>query len=63
MLSDPADYTGGELRISMGENHETVINQRGTAIFFPSYCIHEVTPVLTGTRLTLVTWIRGSKFI
>lgn len=63
MLSDPADYAGGELKISLGEHAETVNNEQGTAIFFPSYCIHEVTPVTRGTRLTLVTWVRGPKFI
>jgi len=31
-------------------------------IFFPSYTLHEVTPVTKGTRYTLVGWVHGPAF-
>ena len=35
---------------------------QGTLIMFPSYVLHEVTPVTKGTRNSLVTWVTGKQF-
>ena len=35
---------------------------KGTAMYFPSYVLHEVTPVIKGTRISLVGWITGPAF-
>jgi PKHD-type hydroxylase len=35
---------------------------RGTVIAFPSYVLHRVTPIIAGTRKSLVVWITGPKF-
>ena len=38
------------------------IRQRGSLIIFPSLVRHEVTPVKTGTRFSLVGWYRGERW-
>lgn len=63
-LSDPADYDGGELlmyRFRLDSPLE-VPKQRGVLTAFPSWTIHEVTPVTRGTRYTLVGWCHGPRF-
>ena len=57
-LSDPKDYEGGDLVIHTGKS-ETLPKQKGMAIFFPSYTLHEVTPVTKGERYSLVAWVHG----
>lgn len=60
-LSDPSEYEGGELQISTGPVH-TVKKQRGFVAAFPSWALHQVTPVTKGTRQSLVAWISGPDF-
>lgn len=57
-LSDPREYEGGDLLIHNGTT-TAVEKQKGMAIFFPSYTLHEVTPVTKGERYSLVAWIHG----
>jgi PKHD-type hydroxylase len=57
-LSDPNDYEGGDLVIHTGIS-ETLPKQKGMAIFFPSYTLHEVIPVTKGERYSLVAWVHG----
>lgn len=38
------------------------IKQPGTILVFPSFMVHQVTPVLTGTRKTLSSWFMGPKW-
>jgi PKHD-type hydroxylase len=61
-LSEPEDYEGGSLLLHVGGNPIEAPKNRGTAIFFPSYSLHEVTPVTKGIRYSLVAWITGPKF-
>jgi predicted 2-oxoglutarate/Fe(II)-dependent dioxygenase YbiX len=44
-LSDPSEYEGGELQILDKANPETVTKQKGMITVFPSYTLHQVTPV------------------
>lgn len=61
-LSDPAQYTGGTLEV-MASNATTLgQKERGTAIVFPSYLLHRVTPVETGERFSLTVWAHGPAF-
>jgi len=62
MLSDPADYEGGDLLLHYGKTPVMASNARGKIIFFPSYLLHEVTPVTKGTRYSLVGWVTGPPF-
>ena len=61
-LSDPADYEGGNLQVKTGLEDFNVRKQRGLVAIFPSYTVHQVTPVVQGTRQSLVAWISGPQF-
>jgi PKHD-type hydroxylase len=61
-LSNPEDYTGGDLNLHYKKSYETAKKDRGVATFFPSYCLHEVTPITSGKRYSLVGWVSGPKF-
>jgi PKHD-type hydroxylase len=61
-LSDPKDYEGGDLQINTGGVISTVPKEKGTISFFPSYLLHRVTPTLSGTRISLVTWLGGNTY-
>jgi PKHD-type hydroxylase len=63
-LTDPAAYQGGELLMHIGHDQPVQAPpQRGTIIVFPSFILHEVTPVRRGRRNSLVTWAHGPAFI
>ena len=62
LLSDPKDFTGGDLMFSeMGDNKPLPLKQ-GQAIFFASFLRHKVAPVKKGTRRSLVLWAGGTPF-
>lgn len=63
-LSDPTDYEGGDLLVYRFKlNHPASVHkQKGFLAVFPSWTIHEVTPVTAGTRYTLVGWCHGPRF-
>jgi len=69
-LSDPKDYTGGELEFrnvdqKSGKLYKTTCKEilpRGSVCVFPSHIWHRVKPVKTGTRYSLVIWSCGWPF-
>ena len=61
-LSDPEDYEGGELQLNTGAGITTIPRQKGMTVMFSSFVLHRVTPVLSGTRKTLVVWMAGPQF-
>jgi PKHD-type hydroxylase len=61
-LSDPSQYEGGELQFLAGARTETAPRERGMLVAFPSYGVHRVAPVTTGTRKSLVIWVTGPQF-
>lgn len=62
-ISDPRAYEGGNLEFhgASPEVSET-LRARGTAIVFPSFIMHRVTPITKGIRYSIVGWIEGPKF-
>jgi len=60
-LSDPNDYVGGELQMNTGGGITSVPKQYGLLCFFPSFVLHRVTPLTSGTRTSLVTWLCGAN--
>ena len=36
--------------------------EQGCLIVFPSYVLHEVTPIIKGERNSLVVWTTGKSF-
>lgn len=68
-LSFAHSYEGGNLKFDNGPHHKgerfyecTEIRPRGSIIVFPSYIYHQVTPVTSGTRYSLVMWTIGKPF-
>jgi PKHD-type hydroxylase len=61
-LTDPSEYEGGNLQISTSGQPQNVRKQRGFIAIFPSYVLHQVTPVTQGSRQSLVAWVSGPPF-
>ena len=61
-LTDPSEYEGGNLQTMTSGSPENVRKQRGLIVAFPSYVLHQVTPVTQGSRQSLVAWISGPSF-
>lgn len=61
-LSDPKDYEGGNLEILNGGKPQAIKKQRGLVTVFPVWTLHQVTPVVKGTRQSLVAWVSGPSF-
>jgi len=72
-LSDPSEYEGGDLEfappniVGLGPSVtpdmiRSIIKQRGGMVVFPSYMVHQVTPLLRGTRYAIVGWVHGPAF-
>ena len=60
LLSHESEFEGGDLEL-MREGKIAKIKQ-GHAIFFASFIRHRVTPVIRGTRKSLVMWFGGTPF-
>ena len=61
-LSNQFDYEEGDLIIHASDIGETTTREKGSMIVFPSYTLHEVTPILSGTRYSLIGWCFGPEF-
>jgi PKHD-type hydroxylase len=61
-LSRPEDYDGGDLELLYGPQPQKLDRARGAFIVFPSFMLHRVTPVMRGTRWSLVAWIGGTRW-
>jgi len=61
-LSNPDEYEGGELQFMINQNVFTAPKEPGTAIVFPSFDLHRVTPVTSGCRMSIVGWISGPPY-
>ena len=61
-LSDPSDYEGCELQVRAGNKIDIAPKARGTLVAFPANVLHQVTPILSGVRKTLVVWAVGPEF-
>ena len=63
LLNDPKEFEGGDLEIFCGETLDSEKNKftlkRGYAVFFASFLLHRVVPVIKGTRQSLVMWFGG----
>ena len=64
-MSDDNEYEGGDLELILGADKDTIKmpRKKGKLIMFPSYIIHQVTPVTKGQRHSLVGWITGKPFV
>lgn len=58
-LSPDESYTGGDVEILDGPVSRAVPRDIGVATVFPSWVVHRVRPVESGTRWALVAWATG----
>tara|TARA_R100001443_G_scaffold73688_1_gene81583 strand:- start:698 stop:1312 length:615 start_codon:yes stop_codon:yes gene_type:complete len=65
-LSDENDYEGGNFEFSMTDEtgKDTAVGSRkkGSLILFPSYLGHRVSPLMSGVRYSILTWMLGNAF-
>lgn len=61
-LSEADEFDGGELQFNQGGTLCAVGQSIGRPIAFPSWLIHQVTPVTRGRRYSLVAWVRGPNW-
>lgn len=61
-LSNPQDYTGGNLQLYTHSNPDVMPKDKGSLIAFPSLLLHEVSPILSGQRYACVGWCYGPAF-
>jgi PKHD-type hydroxylase len=61
-LSAPEDYEGCELVLWDDREVLCEAKKKGTLIAFPSWQSHKITPIVKGTRYSLVTWVTGPPF-
>lgn len=61
LLND--NYDGGDFLLDFSQTEftklEKIVNR---AYIFPSFLAHEVTPVISGTRKSIVSWLVGPKW-
>ena len=58
-VSNPSDYEGGELLIHLGTEITRIKGSAGSAVLYPSTRVHQVTPVTSGARLVMITFIES----
>jgi PKHD-type hydroxylase len=61
-LSNAADYEGCDLQVRAGNQIDVAPRMRGSLVAFPANVLHQVTPILSGTRRALVVWAVGPEF-
>lgn len=61
-LSPPDAYDGGTLELMPDSHVRQAPRDVGTAILFPSFHLHRVTPVTAGVRWSLTVWAHGPAF-
>jgi predicted 2-oxoglutarate/Fe(II)-dependent dioxygenase YbiX len=61
-LTDPSEYEGCDLQFFAGQNIESAPRARGVLVAFPSYVLHRVSPIVSGTRKAIVAWVSGPQF-
>jgi hypothetical protein len=58
--------TQGDTTIDLNESIRTVpfsAKAKGSIVVFPSFVYHQVTPVIRGTRKSLVVWFNGQPYV
>lgn len=68
LTTQDSDYKGGDFILYDGNRPITPKNgkhklelKKGSLVFYPGYMLHEVTPITSGTRMMLGTWIYGER--
>lgn len=59
-LSDPDEYSGGELVLKIGSKEVEYKLPKGKAVIYPSGLLHKVNEVESGDRKVFVCWIESA---
>lgn len=59
-LSDSTEFEGGGTFI--GDLKDSLLNNKGDLVVFPSHILHKAGEVTNGVRKTMVCWAYGPKF-
>lgn len=64
LLLNGGQYEGGQLSFLIDHEPRSFCDQQkvGTMVIFPSYLMHAVAEVTSGTRYALVGWVHGNSF-
>jgi len=66
LLNDPKEFEGGELEIfsRAGDTNDNFVFKlkQGQPLFFASFHVHRVKPIISGNRKSLVMWFGGTPF-
>lgn len=63
-LSNTQEYEGCGLRFETKEKQTVRVQaDKGDAVIFPSWLMHQVDPLISGTRESLVVWAHGDFWI
>ena len=62
-LSEPSEYAGGVFQFAHTENPDpNAMRKRGSILVFYPYLEHLVTPILNGSRTSMVAWVEGPRW-
>jgi PKHD-type hydroxylase len=61
-LSKPDAYEGGNLEVMPGAQVLVASRSQGAVTVFPSFSLHQVTPVKRGMRHSMTVWAHGPAF-
>lgn len=61
-LSDEDEYEGGDLQFMINNKIVDAPRKKGTIVIFPSFIMHRVTPIIKGTRQSIVGWVSGPPY-
>ena len=61
-LSDPSEYEGCDIEVMADQGLRHVPKGKGTFYSIPGYVPHQVTPLISGERKTLIMWFLGPPF-
>ena len=65
-LSDSDDYDGGDLEFAIttkdDDDFVKATRKKGSIIIFNPLIVHRITPIISGTRYSMVGWIHGDTF-
>ncbi len=61
-LSESSSYEGGDLEIMPSAQVVAASRAQGSVSIFPSFSLHQVTPVVRGVRHSLTVWAHGPAF-
>ena len=61
-LSDSEAYEGGDLEVMPGAQALSANRAQGCVSVFPSFTLHQVTPVKRGIRHSMTVWAHGPAF-